>query len=283
MFYYHPDHLGSSSYITDVNGEVSQHIEYFAFGETFVEEHSNTSNTPYKFNAKELDDETGLYYYGARYYDPKTNVWQSVDPLAGYNPILEVEHYIDGQHNGGIQNSGNNNPYIYTYQNPILYVDPNGKQNVFFETRSFAPFPSFGKLPYPKILRGHTPIFTIGEVGSFLGDTRKNATTSPSATSRISGKLDINLQSGKKISSSTGVYTSYSFQTGESVKATSKLESESFNFFGYIDIGMHNFGHNKLVFGSPDIDVNVDAQIYKLNNGVFNIKGPVVHLAQINF
>lgn len=83
------------------------------------------------------------------------------------------------------------------------------------------------------------------------------------------------LQSGKKISSSTGVYTSYSFQTGESVKATSKLESESFNFFGYIDIGMHNFGHNKLVFGSPDIDVNVDAQIYKLNNGVFNIKGKV--------
>ncbi len=110
VFYYHPDHLGSSSYITDVNGEVSQHIEYFAFGETFVEEHSNTSNTPYKFNAKELDDETGLYYYGARYYDPKTSVWQSVDPLADYNPHMNDEHYINGEHNGGIYNSGNLNP-----------------------------------------------------------------------------------------------------------------------------------------------------------------------------
>ena len=131
VFYYHPDHLGSSSYITDVNGEVGQHIEYFAFGETFVEEHSNTSNTPYKFNAKELDDETGLYYYGARYYDPKTSVWQSVDPLADYNPHMNDEHYVDGEHNGGVFNSRNNNPFIYTYQSPVIYIDPNGKQSYF--------------------------------------------------------------------------------------------------------------------------------------------------------
>jgi hypothetical protein len=51
-----------------------------------------------------------------------------VDPLAGYNPIFEDEHYIDGQHNGGIFNAGNLNVYGYTYQNPIKYVDPNGKQ-----------------------------------------------------------------------------------------------------------------------------------------------------------
>ena len=78
VFYYHPDHLGSSSYITDANGEVTQHIEYFAFGETFLEEHSNTDATPYLFNGKELDEETGLYYYGERYYDAKKNVCQSV-------------------------------------------------------------------------------------------------------------------------------------------------------------------------------------------------------------
>ena len=38
IYYYHPDHLGSSSYISDALGEVVQHIEYFAFGETFLEE-----------------------------------------------------------------------------------------------------------------------------------------------------------------------------------------------------------------------------------------------------
>lgn len=57
MFYYHPDHLGSSSYITNLNGEVSQHMEYVPFGEVFLEERNGAYNTPYKFNAKELDEE----------------------------------------------------------------------------------------------------------------------------------------------------------------------------------------------------------------------------------
>jgi len=71
QFYYHPDHLGSSSYITNLDGEVAHHIEYVPFGEVFIEERNNTWNTPYLFNAKELDEETGMYYYGARYYEPR--------------------------------------------------------------------------------------------------------------------------------------------------------------------------------------------------------------------
>ncbi len=42
QFYYHPDHLGSSSYITNLDGEVAQHIEYMPFGEVFIEERNNT-------------------------------------------------------------------------------------------------------------------------------------------------------------------------------------------------------------------------------------------------
>ena len=86
-YFYHPDHLGSSSYITNDLGQVFQHLEYFPFGETFVEEHSNTQRAPYLFTGKELDEDTGLYYYGARYYDPRTSLWQSADPvLAKYLP-----------------------------------------------------------------------------------------------------------------------------------------------------------------------------------------------------
>ena len=44
---------------------------------------------------------------------------------------METEHYIDGQHNGGVFNSFNLNTYGYCYQNPVLYVDPNGKQAYF--------------------------------------------------------------------------------------------------------------------------------------------------------
>ncbi|MDV7696738.1 DUF4225 domain-containing protein [Chryseobacterium soli] len=133
IYWFHPDHLGSSSYITGLDGEVTQNIEYFPSGEVFVENHNKASNnSPYKFNGKELDAETGYYYYGARYYNPRVSLWLNVDPLADFNPFYNPEHYIDGQHNGGVYNSGNLNPYIYCYQSPIVYYDPNGKQSKFW-------------------------------------------------------------------------------------------------------------------------------------------------------
>ena len=128
LYFYHPDHLGSSSYITDREGRVTQHTEYIAFGEVLFEEHSVSPSMPYLFNGKELDQETNLTYFGARYLDMKTSLWLNTDPLSGYNPIQETEHYIDGQHNGGIFNPMNMATYSYTYQNPIKWVDPNGKQ-----------------------------------------------------------------------------------------------------------------------------------------------------------
>lgn len=106
QFYYHPDHLGSSSYITNLDGEVSQHIEYVPFGEVFIEERNNTWNTPYLFNAKELDEETGLYYYGARYYDPRISQFLSSDRFAKKYPNLT--------------------PYSYCANNPINAVDVRG-------------------------------------------------------------------------------------------------------------------------------------------------------------
>jgi RHS repeat-associated protein len=105
-YFYHPDHLGSTSYVTDASGEVYQHLEYFAFGETFVEEHSNTDRTPYLFNGKELDEETGLYYYGARYYDPKISVFATVDPDAEQYAFMS--------------------PFVYAANSPIKYVDVQG-------------------------------------------------------------------------------------------------------------------------------------------------------------
>ena len=111
QFYYHPDHLGSSSYITNLDGEVSQHIEYVPFGEVFLEERNNTWNTPYLFNAKELDEETGMYYYGARYYEPRLSLWMSADPLEEDYPNLSA--------------------YGYCHNNPIILYDPDGKGDYF--------------------------------------------------------------------------------------------------------------------------------------------------------
>ena len=81
VYYYQRDHLGSTMSVTDSIGNTVQQVEYTPWGEVFVERHFGSSgfDTPYLFNGKELDEETGLYYYGARYYDPKMSVWYSTD------------------------------------------------------------------------------------------------------------------------------------------------------------------------------------------------------------
>lgn len=129
LYYLHGDHLGTASLVTNHDGVTTQFFLNLPFGETMVEQQDPAYyHNPYKFNAKELDQETGLYYYGARYYNPRLSIWYGVDPLAIYQPVMETEFYGDGQHNGGVYFWGNLNPYIYTYQNPIYYIDPNGKQ-----------------------------------------------------------------------------------------------------------------------------------------------------------
>ena len=105
-FFYHSDHLGSTSYITDDKANITQYDAYLPYGELLVDEHSSSEDLPYKFNGKQFDDETGLYYYGARYMNPVVSFWYGVDPLA--------EKY---QSIGG---------YVYCIGNPVKYFDPDG-------------------------------------------------------------------------------------------------------------------------------------------------------------
>ncbi len=63
--------------------------------------------TSYRFNGKEFDQETGNYYYGARYYDPRLSIWLSVDPLAHYYP--------------------SHTPYNFVLNNPVRFTDPDGR------------------------------------------------------------------------------------------------------------------------------------------------------------
>ena len=111
IFYYHSDHLGSTSYITDAKANVAQFDAYLPYGELLVDEHSSSEEMPYKFNGKEFDQETGLYYYGARYMNPRTSLWYGVDPLAEKYPEI-----------GG---------YAYCHDNPINRSDKTGLADYF--------------------------------------------------------------------------------------------------------------------------------------------------------
>ena len=104
-YFYFTDHLGSTTHITDRSGDVAQYAAYTPYGSLFRE---YRSVQPYKFNGKELDQETGYYYYGARYYDPITALWLGTDPLKHKYPDIGA--------------------YVYCNANPVMYVDLDGRE-----------------------------------------------------------------------------------------------------------------------------------------------------------
>jgi RHS repeat-associated protein len=129
-YYFHTDQLSSTNYVTDSNGKLYEHLEYFPSGESWVEEKSNSQqnpgfNTAYQFSGKELDEETQLYYYGARYYDPRTAVWQNPDPALDDN--LAKLPGKDGSPGADVAAPSFLNLYNYADANPITKTDPDGR------------------------------------------------------------------------------------------------------------------------------------------------------------
>ena len=154
-YYYHSDHLGSASLISDYKGDEYQRIEYTPYGETWVEKTSNTGLEwlPYKFTAKELDEARrelafrhGIYYYGARYLDPKYSMWISTDPALGeYIPKAPIDEEAKRYNQnlpgmGGVFNHINGNLYHYAANNSVRYIDPDGRS-------SWVKNESFGLIP----------------------------------------------------------------------------------------------------------------------------------------
>ena len=166
-YYYHSDHLGSVQFVTDWKGRQYEHIEYTPYGELwtyksktamlFLTTYNNflakqpaglieevaagLDKLPFRFTGKELDEETGLYYYVARYLDPKYSRWLSGDPALGeYIPQAPVNDEAK-KHNenlpgmGGVYNTVNLHVYHYAgysqrsfeLYNPVKYIDPDGK------------------------------------------------------------------------------------------------------------------------------------------------------------
>ena len=77
--YCHEDHLGNGSLYSDENGVLINREEYYPFGGTSF---GSYAKKKYRYNGKEKDEESGLYYYGMRYYATWMCRFVSVDPLA---------------------------------------------------------------------------------------------------------------------------------------------------------------------------------------------------------
>ena len=116
VYFYHSDHLGSASWITDGDGIPVQHLQYLPYGDPFVNQRAAGYSERFTFTGKERDEETGYSYFGARYMDHELmTMWLSVDPLSDKYPSIS--------------------PYAYCVWNPIKLVDPDGREVGDYYTR----------------------------------------------------------------------------------------------------------------------------------------------------
>jgi RHS repeat-associated protein len=97
------DHLGSSNIVISNTGDWINREEYTPYGETTF---ASFAHKRYRFTGKERDEESGLYYHGARYYAPWLSRWTTTDPVS---------------HRGG------NSDYEYANNNPVCFTDPDGR------------------------------------------------------------------------------------------------------------------------------------------------------------
>lgn len=105
--YYIKDHLGSTRLVfSGSSGQVIEKKHYYPFGATVQLQVAGTEND-YKYNGKEFENDYNLnwYHYGARYYDPTIGRWHTMDP---------ADEFFS--------------PYLYVGNNPISFIDPDGRQ-----------------------------------------------------------------------------------------------------------------------------------------------------------
>lgn len=103
--YYHGDHLGSARVVTDGVGAAQEATIYLPYGDAPVP----AGGVKHRYTGQEFDTESGLYYYGARYYSAVLGRFVSADPVA--------PDFADPQ---------TLNRYSYVKNNPVFYVDPSG-------------------------------------------------------------------------------------------------------------------------------------------------------------
>src|SRR5439155_10868622 len=108
-YYYHQDHLNSSSALSGSSAQLLEGNTWYAFGSVQAATPQASFQVSGRFTGQVLDAETGLYYYNARYYDP------------GLGRFIQADTIIPD-----LANPQSYNRYSYVANNPLRYVDPPG-------------------------------------------------------------------------------------------------------------------------------------------------------------
>ena len=195
--------------------------------------------TPYKFNGKELDDETGMYYYGARYYDPRLSLWHGVDPLASKFPSMS--------------------PYAYANNNPISFIDVGG---LFLWPVTVRSFISASKVGFGRF-RGD------GRGASFSGTSRvySSFTVDPSA-----GTLN-----NRSTNSDPTVFYGVPLIPGSTKSPEPEMSAEiKGRWENSMSVSFSHEAKDPITpsFATPELDLNANLIFTEdLDNGVLSILG----------
>ena len=140
LVYYHADHLGSSTVLTDARGAVIEERSYYPFGMERQSLLKRGQRSPYGFSQKEVDSETGLTYFESRYFSSAWARFLRTDPLL---TTVKEDWLTDPQ---------NANPYAYCKNRPLNSVDPDGMEPLSlgggFKLDPLAPSLSFSRGPF---------------------------------------------------------------------------------------------------------------------------------------
>ena len=212
------------------DGNITQYTAYLPYGELLVDEHSSSEDLPYKFNGKELDEETGLYYYGARYLNPTSSVWYGVDPLFEKYPSLSAYNYCAG--------------------NPIKYIDVNG-DSLWINHKGNDYLYQDGSL-YNK-----DGSLYNGKVRGFLSQSvaALNALANTSEGSSMIGELQFSTNNFTIKSSNKNRFKAFSsYKAGANL---AEVQSVTGNMTGSNGSGGTIFWNAHSTFGGLDVDGNI--------------------------
>ena len=120
------DHLGSSSILTDSLSRVKTLYDYYPYGSSRQEIEDGLHISAKRYTGQELDDETNLHYYKARYYEQDIGRFTQSDPLQNYL-VMNVKDRTGRELWQILINPIALNAYAYSGNNPINYIDPNGE------------------------------------------------------------------------------------------------------------------------------------------------------------
>jgi RHS repeat-associated protein len=158
-----------------------------------------------QFTGKQLDEETGLLYFGARYLDPQTSMWLSADPAMGeYVPVAPINDDAK-KHNqnlpgiGGVFNTVNLHVYHYAGNNPVKYIDSDGEKSGYVRDIDGLPAGVGHAGMFTQTKDGIFVFYEVTKINEALQNTSGDPMVITSRENRDTGTFPINVFNDQEI------------------------------------------------------------------------------------